>query len=636
MYYDGEIHGNFVGLTKRSGKELNERNFDREEQKIFDEAKRVEIQNLEGGGAIRIIEDRGEADRLRKEFPDRVMPSRFILTRKQQEIGERWKAKARWILLGHRDPDALELERFAPTPATPAVYLTFQVISSLCFELYIMDVTSAFGQSDPEQRRQGRLFASLPKTGLPGRPAWSLIEVLTAAYGLVNAPATWRRTVRKYPLSLGYQESVFDPCLFYLPYNEKELEELGGVGKARGCAGVVLLDVDDFVQGGGIRHAELMGQLRERFKFGKWRKIYGGSGEYLGRTVHQLPNFEVRVDMRRYVEEKLSPIHLTRHRLKDGDDAKLSEKEITALRGASGSLLWIAKEARPDVAAASTMTMSWGSDGPTIKDVKAANKVISELKRTPDYYLRILPVSLNTGLWVLISDASVANDHVKSQGGFLVGFADGEILQGDLVNFSINSWRSHRLRRVVKASLGSEALAMDDGLAELEWVKAMYAELVIPGSTISDGSRYGPDQTIAVVRQVDPSEESILVTDARALYDLFHRRSGAAGLCRRAQIDVSVLAESARVLKATVHWLPGNFMVSDCLTKRLGNSALMRKVMLHGKYAIKACGLEKLAQLADCISDPKSPPDGCETVSNKLGSDRSVQSVVHAVQCDVP
>ena len=67
-----------------------------------------------------------------------------------------------------------------------------------------------------------------------------------------------------------------------------------------------------------------------------------------------------------------------------------------------------------------------------------------------------------------MSDASLANDNEKSQGGFLIGFADGAIKDGDLCDFSINSWRSHWLKRVVKASLGSEALAMDDGLAELE------------------------------------------------------------------------------------------------------------------------------------------------------------------------
>ena len=53
------------------------------------------------------------------------------------------------------------------------------------------------------------------------------------------------------------------------------------------------------------------------------------------------------------------------------------------------------------------------------------------------------------------------------------------------------------------------------------------------GSTTSDRSRFGPDGSIAVVKQTDPTEEAILVTDARALYDFIaeaDRRACAGGL----------------------------------------------------------------------------------------------------------
>ena len=59
-----------------------------------------------------------------------------------------------------------------------------------------------------------------------------------------------------------------------------------------GCAGIVLLDVDDFLQGGGERRRRLMDELHQRFRFGKWRKLFNSSGEYLGRTLTQLPNYE--------------------------------------------------------------------------------------------------------------------------------------------------------------------------------------------------------------------------------------------------------------------------------------------------------------------------------------------------------
>ena len=59
--------------------------------------------------------------------------------------------------------------------------------------------------------------------------------------------------------------------------------------------------------------------------------------------------------------------------------------------------------------AACAMAMSWSSSGPTIAHVKGANKTIMELKKPSDQFLCILQVKLNEGLWMSISDASLAN-----------------------------------------------------------------------------------------------------------------------------------------------------------------------------------------------------------------------------------
>ena len=127
----------WICLTKGSGKELRERELNEKERLMFQEAKILEIQNLEGGNAIEFITDREEVARILRDLPHRVMPRRFILTKKAQEINQRWKAKARWFLLGHRDPDVLKLERYSPTPSTTTVYLTFQLISSLGYRLVV-------------------------------------------------------------------------------------------------------------------------------------------------------------------------------------------------------------------------------------------------------------------------------------------------------------------------------------------------------------------------------------------------------------------------------------------------------------------------------------------------------------------
>lgn len=233
----------------------------------------------------------------------------------------------------------------------------------------------------------------MPPTGIPDYDRSCLVRVLTAVYGLVNAPAVWRKTVRRHLTELGYQESVFDPCLFHLPPTPEKLQD----GPRLQVAGVVLLDVDDFCQGGNARRQALMDKLRTKLKFGKWKNVFDGSAEYIGRTLKQLPDYEIQVSMKRYIEEKLKPVTLPRERLRD-KTAKLNDQEVTWLRGVGGSLLWIGKEARPDVGAACAMAMSWSSDGPTIEHIMMANKTVNELKQTPE------PLDPSHGIWMTVAD----------------------------------------------------------------------------------------------------------------------------------------------------------------------------------------------------------------------------------------
>ena len=206
----------------------------------------------------------------------------------------------------------------------------------------------------------------------------------------------------------------------------------------------------------------------------------------------------------------------------------LSEKEIRWLRGVGGALLWVGKEGRLDIAGACAMAMSWSPPGPTVEHILLANKTVKEIKATAEVEFRILPLDPHEAICMSVADASMANVENKSQGGFVLALAHRDIKTGKAAAFSISSWRSHRLKRVVKATLGSEALAMDDALAELEWIRALWCEILDPASCILDGTRSGTTSRCLRWGQTDDSE-SIHVTDAKALFDLLQRRSGNAG-----------------------------------------------------------------------------------------------------------
>ena len=49
-------------------------------------------------------------------------------------------------------------------------------------------------------------------------------------------------------------------------------------------------------------------------------------------------------------------------------------------------------------------------------NVRRCDKVIQELSNTSDVYLRIQPIGLDAGVWLVFSDASLGNDEDQGPG----------------------------------------------------------------------------------------------------------------------------------------------------------------------------------------------------------------------------
>lgn len=169
-------------LTKQSGEELDWKKLSDTEKGMFVEAKIIEINNLVNSNAIKIETDKATIARIMEEYPHRIMPSRFIFTKKAGEVGENWKAKARWTLHGHKDPDSLGLERYAPTPSSTTVMLCLQVISSMRFRLLIVDVSSAFGHSQIRMSENKVLSLPLESLAMSQLLLYVIVRVRTAVY----------------------------------------------------------------------------------------------------------------------------------------------------------------------------------------------------------------------------------------------------------------------------------------------------------------------------------------------------------------------------------------------------------------------------------------------------------------------
>ena len=106
-------------------------------------------------------------------------------------------------------------------------------------------MTNAFGQSR-RTNRETKLATELPKgVKHPSVPSGCLLKVETELYGLVSGPSWLLSTMDLQ--EAGYVKNHDDRCMYTLPSKN---------GKK--SSGQVLLDVDDFIEGGDEKHRKVM------------------------------------------------------------------------------------------------------------------------------------------------------------------------------------------------------------------------------------------------------------------------------------------------------------------------------------------------------------------------------------------
>ena len=184
------------------------------------------------------------------------------------------------------------------------------------------------------------------------------------------------------------------------------------------------------MSGHGKAHHESMERLRQRIKFGKWhRLLQDGPSFFGGRHCTQLPDRSFKVDIKRFIRERLRPISLPRGRCLDRSN-EASDGEVKALRAVAGSLSWIARQCRPDEAGTAS-TLQGSVSRAVVKDLSDANRAVKRLKETEDVGLLIHAILLANLRTVSISDAALDLDRPggSTQGGFMVGFTTSALHQ---------------------------------------------------------------------------------------------------------------------------------------------------------------------------------------------------------------
>ena len=170
------------------------------------------------------------------------------------------------------------------------------------------------------------------------------------------------------------------------------------------------------------------------------------------------------------------------------------------------------------------------------------------------------------GLHASYGDASGGSTRAEqAQAGYEIMFADRALLGGMAVPVTPVSWRSHSVKRVVASGSAAEAMGLSEGIAQGDWVRALWSEAVL-GLSLREW------------REQENVPPLISVTDSMGNYDHLHNETVGPSEDRRSAIDLAIIREDLSRPQMFLRWVDGKAQVADALTKLHGDGDLLRAV----------------------------------------------------------
>ena len=173
-----------------------------------------------------------------------------------------------------------------------------------------------------------------------------------------------------------------------------------------------------------------------------------------------------------------------------------------------------------------------------------------------------MPKLQDIGSWKIVSfaDGAHANlpDKVSSSGGHLIFLVD------KIGNSCPLSWATNKIQRVVRSSLAAEAMTMQDAIENALFIREMLSEML-------SGERA---EKLPIVHITDN------ISLKNAIYSNHQVND------KRLRIDLAALKQEIDEKDVMVHWVPGNLMLADVLSKKGVKKEPLNTVLRSGKISL--------------------------------------------------
>ena len=449
------------------------------------------------------------------------------------EKGEAKEVRARLVARGFEEDVDLNVD--SPTIGKDKVRIVLAIAASLQWTIKSTDIKSAFLQGNALERD---VFLKPPSEAkVPDNMVWKLNRCL---YGLNDAARQFYNSVVTKVTSLGCEKSRLEPSLF--------INRKNGV-----LAGVLCSHIDDFLHAGTSDFEDsVLNPLCQRFIAGKRQET---AFKYVGYQLTQLQSGNIVMDQNSYVESII--VHTLSAERQMQKLQELTGDEMTKYRSMVGSLNWIVHGTRPDMAF-QLLELSTKFKGGTVDDFVKVQKILQKAKCSTSSVM--FPRLGDLGEWKIVvwADASHGNlcDSVASCTGYII-FLVGQSGQSCPV-----TWRSRKVRRVVKSTIAAEGYSLSDALDDGVYLKKLICEVT------------GLD-----------SVPVIGYTDHEGLYK--NIRSTKLVEDKLLRLEVAAIRESIEKEDVTeVRLCSTHDQLADCLTKKGVNPNKILSVLQTGRMLI--------------------------------------------------
>ena len=569
FYHASDGHHSYTGATVKRSKDknnLSEKTMSQADRLAFLEGKKKELESF-------FTNDVWVYDHEQNAPKERVLKAHFILKWSKNEDGSP-RAKARLITQGFRDPDALQgkIKTDAPTLTKVSRNMILAISATLGWAMFSADISTAFLQGR-EHSKERTLWIRLPQDALSIlgiKDRGTLMRLKKPMYGLVDAPRSWYLEARDRVLNLGARQHPLDSCLF-LVYGPGCNQMLSSAEPTQKLLGIFGIHVDDVLGCADLDSSDWQSfkkKLREAFSFREWHESpHTHSFDYCGVNIHCHDPHHLELSQSGYYT-KVKPIHFE----SSEEERTVSEKERHQLRALVGALQWPATQSAPHLQAMIS-NLAGSITRATTSTLAECNKALRFAKHHSDVKLEYQFLGpINELTFLVYCDAAFASRaDLSSQGGYLLLMVHHTVASGEEGSYMVVDWRSWKLPRVCRSSLAAESQAASEACDVLLFTCLFYKLIFLP------------DLNLEAIESSRLSHQPVIVTDAKALYDLLIKQELQAGGAsdKRTAIEVLVSQDKLSCCGGIVRWVSSELQFADGLTKSSAAQLLAQRLRCH-------------------------------------------------------